>query len=714
MAKAKEHVKKKLREQASLCDSDNSNQFEYVKNFTKTETAKTALSEVKGYSHKALPSDESQTNHTRGELETVVHYFTDTHEAAPSKKNHPNEQAQQSFIQNENPRVDLKVVQEISNSPHITDELKSSCETASGDDNICSQDIFSSPKIPPRNIFEDIQKTVVNEKPNIRKGNDAVVCLRQLSDDSLGEMRSKKVASEKENTQPAPHYTEKESLNSLCCGDCHKIQKSSGPCIHFELSKTEKDRNNVDCISGQRNEKGESKYKASLQYHFAENTKRVIEPDKKFAESYPKKIHSIALVQKSSVSKNNSDVGTIRKFIETNSSGSLKEIPAETASTNNKIIARNKNKMDCAEIEIVLETTTDSDLTVPCSSEEIINVKSRRRKRKSFTTTKERQSLRIAELSSQETLSQSTIESSSSDFEFPCDIPVQKLKQTRKSLFISSIFQCLVDEGKREKSNTEFSLPSDFIKKLYLDKLSPENLNIQSGCVEKTSCNSSNMSGIDSRNSEIMKDTSKLTNQNVLNIVESPVLKLTSSPEITDKTEVTESVGQKSCENMLPVNVCHSKEGICELVSNTDLSQTKTTCSDKHSCFSVQTDTVENKTDKINHCALTARSPADICSKDIKLPRPKDLQNHSMSPSLFDSQTDSTGTQDSFHSPKKFSRETEIGSRASPVGTDVLPEEDFQDGYEGTVLEQRATFQVCKILRFIIMANYQTYCIDRS
>ena len=689
-------MKKKLKEQALLCESEAGSSGSKLE---QQDIAKTCLSTVKRISHDLKHLNESQNDkkiHADTGHESVLQSFN--HHGFVSRKESHNiskEQPHQSTckeeridigLESEPPHestvLDSKVTRELSNSPYSLDELQDNLDNANT--NKYSQDIFSSPKTPERNIFEDIHKTVGgNNGSEIEKiaeisSGSGHNCFEKMSYcPSETNLKNKTIMLAKENIEPTLHCTEKYCLKSSSCSKSCKTEKRNDS------------SNNTNLI----NQKGKEKTKSylhkthehDLQCHFPEKIESIGKLDKSFDKSKssnsddPKEtLPANSLIK----DKQGASNIIICKNIIENKSVIQEERPNENMLSNNKVVVNSKHYIDSTEsFSSMSESTIDSDWKEPYTSEDI--VKSRRRRRSTITP-KRRHSLRVAELSSQESLSQSFSGYSSTDNE----IPVRKFKRTSKKLIVSSIFQCLIDEGKRDASDSEFSLPLDIFKDISLGNSDSEKESAKLKDTERNCFLSPDKDSIDDENQEYLKITNSPTKLNVLSNVDPSISKSVGTFKSTSSSGLT----KRCTENMVLGKALQPTEGISGPIPS--ISQTENALS-RFSSISTKTRTSEGDTthDKQYHNSVItcASNQSSVCAKDsVPVAQQSSEQYLSMSPPLFESQTDS-------RSPELFARETNIGCRASPAGVAVMPEDsESRDGYEKIVLEQKATFQVCK------------------
>ena len=690
-------MKKKLKEQALLCESEAG--CSGIK-LEKKYISKTCLSTVKSISHDLKHLNESQNDkkiHVDSGHESVFQSFNH-HEFVSRKESHniSNEQPHQSKEErigtsldsepsHESTVLDSKVTLELSNSPYSLDELQNNSDNANT--NKYSQDIFSSPKTPERNIFEDIHKTVGgNKESEIEKiaeigSGSGHNCFEKISYfSSETNLKTKTIMHAKENIEPTLHCTEKYCLKSSSCSKSCKTEKRSDSF------------NNTNLINLKCNEKTKSilhkTHEHDLQCHFPEKIESIDKLDKSFDKS---KSSNSELPANSTIKNNQGASNIISKNITNNKSVNQEETPNENMLSNNKVVVNSKHYIDSNEsFSSMSESTIDSDWKEPYTSEDI--VKSRRRRRSTITP-KRRHSLRVAELSSQESLSQSFSGFSSTDNK----IPVRKFKRTSKKLIVSSIFQCLIDEGKRDASDSEFSLPLDIFKDISLGNSDSEKESAKLKDTKRNCFLSPDKDSIDDENQEYLKITNSPTKLNVLSNVDPSISKSVG----TFKSTSSSGLRKKNTENMVIGKALQTTEGISGPIPS--ISQTENALS-RFSSISTKTRTSEGDAthDKQYHNSVItcASNQSSICTKDsVPVAQQTSEQYLSMSPPLFESQTNSP-VLDS-QSPELFARETNIGCRASPAGLAVVPEDsESRDGYERIVLEQKSTFQVCKEFKY--------------
>ena len=480
------------------------------------------------------------------------------------------------------------------------------------DENSCSQDIFSSPKPTSRNIFDDIQKSVLN-KSDLEVSSKRPALIELVSNDNL--------IGVSEQFKDVLNVETKVSVGEL---DNNKTTN-----ILSNFNDTDKVVNDVVKESS-------------------------IDIVKKFA---------------SPINSTNSASDTKSKRAKT-----LKEsgqVAMEISETSTK-----KPKADSESVLAVSESPTDSDWTISSSidMDDFVNVKSRSRKRRS-SSAKRRQSLRIAELSSQES-SQSNSESLLADLCISSN--KQKSNHMNKTLEVSSIFHCLLDEAKRENTNSEFSLPPDFTEEFKHLQMDAENK------VPEVISKPESMDDTDAQsvNEDVKVKESKSSlptdesNGTELSLNEKAECKEEAKgeedqhlelfhDESADKLNLTEPTAfemEKNPTSELTVQVNDDMDGDCD-ENNTALQN-----SENISCMSPPL--FESQTDK--------------CIADSELP---------------DTDTDSKGADtesDTFSSPQVGVREMKLGARASPAGVAVLPG-DKKEAVEivGLTLEQAHIFQVC-------------------
>ena len=711
--KAKAHVKKKLKEQALLCESEAGRSGRKLE---KKDTAKTCLSTAKSIPHDLKHLKECQNDkkiHVDTGHESVLQSFSN-HEFVSRKEIHniSNEQPHQSKEErinigleseqsHESTVLDSKVTQELSNSPCSLDELQNNSDNANR--NKYSQDIFSSPKTPERNIFEDIHKTVGgNNGSEIEKiaeisSGSGQNCFEKISSSETN-LKTKTIMHAKENIEPTLHCTEKYCLKSSSCSKSCKTEKRNDSF------------NNTNLINLKSKEKTKSivhkTHKHDLQCHFPEKIESIGKLDKSFDKAKSSELDDPKeTLPASSTVKANPGVSSTTSKNDNNNKGLngrkpfgfspldahisviQGESPDESMLSNNNVVVNSKQDIDSTEsFSSMSESTKDSDWKEPYTSEDI--VKSRRRRRSTITP-KRRHSLRVAELSSQESMSQSFSGYSSIDNE----IPVRKFKRTSKKLIVSSIFQCLIDEGKRDASDSEFSLPLDIIEDISLRNSDSEKESAKLKDTERNCFLSPDKDSIDDENQEYLKITNSPTKLNVLSNVDPSISKSVGTFKSTSSSGLT----KKYSENMVLGKALQPTEGISEPIPSK--SQTENALS---RCSSISTETRTTLGDAThdkqypNSVITCASNQSSVCTNDsVPVAQQSSEQYLSMSPPLFESQTDSP-VLDS-QSPELFARETNIGCRASPAGVAVVPEDsESLDGYERIVLEQKATFQVCK------------------
>ena len=700
-------MKKKLKEQALLCESEAGRSGSKLE---KKDIAKTCFSTVKGISHDLIHLNESQNDkkiHGDTGHESVFQSFNH-HEFVSRKESHKisKEQPHQSKEEridigldsepsHEPSVLDSKVTLELSNSPYSLDELQNNSDDYANT-NKYSQDIFSSPKTPERNIFEDIHKTVGGyngselEKIAEISSGSGHNCFEKISNSSSEtNLKSKTRMPAKENIEPTLHCTEKYCLKSSSCSKSCKTEKRNDSF------------NNTNSINLKSKEKTKSilykTHEHDLQCHFPEKIESVGKLDKSFDKS---KSSNSELPANSTIKDNQGASNIISKNITNNKSVIQEETPNENMLSNNKVVVNSKHYIDSTEsFSSMSESTIDSEWKEPYPSEDI--VKSRRRRRSTITP-KRRHSLRVAELSSQESLSQSFSGYSSTDNE----IPVRKFKRTSKKLIVSSIFQCLIDEGKRDASDSEFSLPLDIFKDISLGNSDSEKESAKLKDTERNCFLSPDKDSIDDENQEFLKITNSPAKLNVLSNVDPSISKSVGPLKSTSSFGLT----NKYNENMVLGKALQPTEGRSGPIPS--ISQTENALS---RCSSVSTkartsegDTTHDK--QYHNSVITCPSnQTSVYSKDsVPVAQQSSEEYLSMSPPLFESQTDSPALDS--QSPELFARETNIGCRASPAGVAVMPEDsESRDGYERIVLEQKATFQVCKELYTNRKINICTY-----
>ena len=498
-------------------------------------------------------------------------------------------------------------------------DVKPNEEMAFGvDENSCSQDIFSSPKPTSRNIFDDIQKSVLN-KSDLEVSSKRPALIELVSNDNL--------------TGVSEQF--KDVLN-----------------VDTKVSVDELDNNNkknkISCDS----------------YHKDKEVNKIV------------KGSSIDIANKfaSPINSTNSASETKSKHAK-----ALKE-SGQVAIEITETLAK-RPKEDSEVVLAVSETTTDSDWTISSSidMDDFVNVKSRSRKRRS-SSAKRRQSLRIAELSSQES-SQSNSESLLADLYISSH--KQKSKHMNKTLEVSSIFHCLLDEAKRKNTNSEFSLPPDFSEEFKHLQMDAEN--------------------------------------KVPEVISKP-----ESMDDTDAQSVIEDVKVKESKSSLSTDESNGTE--LSLIEKAECKEEAKGEEDQHlELFH------DESADKLNLTEPTAvemeKNPTSELTVQVSDDMEGDgdennaaLQNSEniscLSPPLFESQTDKciadsekpdtdTGSNgadtesDTFSFPQVCVREMKLGARASPAGIAVLPG-DKKEAVEivGLILEQAHIFQVCLSVMF--------------
>ena len=689
-------MKKKLKEQALLCESEAGCSGSKLE---KKDIAKTCLSTVKSISHDLKHLNESQNDkkiHVDTGHESVLQSFNH-HEFVSRKasQNISKEQPHHSKEErigigldsepfHESTVLDSKVTRELSNSPYSLDELQNNSGNANT--NKYSQDIFSSPKTPERNIFEDIHKTVGgNNGSEIEKiaeisSGSGHNCFEKMSNSSSEtNLKNKTIMCAKENIEPTLHCTEKYCLKSSSCSKSCKTEKRNDSFNNTYLINLKSKENTKSILH--------KTHEHDLQCHFPEKIESIGKLDKSFDKSKSSNLDDPkdTLPAKSTIKDNQGASNNICKNITGNKSVIQEQTPNENMLSNNKVVVNSKHYIDSTEsFSSMSESTIDSDWKEPYTSEDI--VKSRRRRRSTITP-KRRHSLRVAELSSQESLSQSFSGYSSTDNERP----VRKFKRTSKKLIVSSIFQCLIDEGKRDASDSEFSLPIDIFKDISLGNSDSEKESAKLKDTERNCFLYPDKVSIKDENQEFLKRADSPIKLNVLSNEDPSISKAVDSFKSTSSS----GLSKKYTENMVLGKALQPTEVISGPIPS--ISQTENALS---SCSPIKPRTCEGDAprDKQYHNSVItcASNQSSVCSKDsVSVAQQSSEQYLSMSPPLFESQTDSP-VLDS-QSPELFARETNIGCRASPAGLAVVPEDsECRDGYERIVLEQKATFQVCK------------------
>ena len=255
----------------------------------------------------------------------------------------------------------------------------------SADEHSCSQDIFSSPKPASRNLFDDMQKTILNRKEGDKSYS------RQLShlfnNDNLTSVSEK--IKEVRNTETAVGESEtnynKGNIPQYSNNVSKGINSSFGgsDCANHSSIPTEAFKGTRD------NKKDKDKSRNETADYSSVKLLAPTELDKTGKASSMDTVHDFT----SPINSLNSSSETKSKL--------LKKIGEDAMEITETVVK--KQKANTEAVLAVSETPTDSDWTINSSIDldDFVNVKSRGRKRRS-TSAKRRQSLRIAELSSQE------------------------------------------------------------------------------------------------------------------------------------------------------------------------------------------------------------------------------------------------------------------------------------------------------------------------
>ena len=551
----------------------------------------------------------------------------------------------------------------------------------SADENSCGQDIFSSPKPASRTLFEDVQKTILNRK-DLDVSSDRLVTSEQVRNDTFTDVSEQiKEVQNIENAVHAMTCVSDRNVNkeSICQNsDNYSFQSASdnspfdgSGCVNHHRTSIYANK-----VSKDNDMKGRDKQNDKTAEYNSVNIPVDTDLDKTIG-----KASSNATVHECV-----SPINSLNSASETTSE-SLKGNGKDTIEITETLV---KNLKANAEVVLaVSETPTDSVRTIPSSIEDFVNIKSRCRKRRS-TSGKRRQSLRIAELSSQES-SRSNSDSLLSDFYVAHH--VQKSKPTDKTLVVSSIFQCLLDEVKRENSNTEFSLPSDFSEDFEHLQLGTEKemsevlLQTESNTDTEAQCCNEAIQ---------MKVSERLPNERNSSIDDTELGLNEKTKCLKEKREQTQQLEHNS-DQFSSVSLTkpdrytsNSNSKQTEVTKNENVPENENRITNSSSKLHVQVTCVPDKDDQDNSILQTSENLS--C----------------MSPPLFESQTDkhiAANNTDSNEpdtdtdincSPRMTVREVKVGCRASPARTAVLPEDQEElDQSAGLTLEQTHIFQVC-------------------
>ena len=546
-----------------------------------------------------------------------------------------------------NNETDTRAADEHLGSADLSVHPSNDIMAVSADENSCSQDIFSSPKPASRNLFEDLQKTILNRNEGdtsySRQTSDLV------SNDNLTSVSEQ--IKEVRNTATETNYN-KDNISQYSNNVSKGINSSFGfsDCANHSSIPTE-------AVKGTRdNKKDKDKSKNETADYYSVKLLASTELDKTGKASSMDTVHNFT----SPINSLNSSSETKSKL--------LKEIGEDAMEITETVVKNQKANTEA--VLAVSETPTDSDWTIPSSIDldDFVNVKSRSRTRRS-SSAKRRQSLRIAELSSQES-SQSNSDSLLSDLYVSSH--KQKAKHTDKILEVSSIFQCLLDEANRDNTNSEFSLPPDFSEEFKSLQLVNEN-KISEVFMQTESNNDTEAQCI---HEDIKMQESELLPSKENSTTDDAELGL------NGKTDCKEEAEREQKQHF--IDKC------------TDVNSAETTASITDRYNKITSSSSELQV-QVNH-AMEEDGEDNQSSENILC----------MSPPLFESQPDKCITDtdtdskdadidtDNYSSPQVTVRGMKVGSRASPAGTAVLPGDQEEAAQTvGLSLEQAHIFQVC-------------------
>ena len=662
-------MKKTLREQASLCNSETNHQT-VVKDNWKSDSENSEGKEDREFSKNSLSSsNKCQKNWV--DVKFRIDTETSIDELSKSLKNREVE------VQHDNVKdkgAEFEVVERTFNSPDIRNP-----DSVCASQNSCSQDIFSSPKSATRNLFEDIHRSFINRN-DLDLVKDCKMSEQTKHDNSSddachqssgrNENTCKTIG--KENKEPALLHSGADHDKMLSVDSCNLGTDTRESSDKLKLAKMCNSKGDMKAA----NDTCSRKHENPLQYHVTENTNSVTESS--LTDSEVSKSGKGITVSKSGLGRNSCRKNS-RK-----SSGSVNgELDPKTVD-NDDIVMLNSNIGPSESVLAVSETPTDSDWTIPSSSDDFINVKSKSRKRKSKTQGKRRQSLRLAELSSQESQCQSVSEHV---------LPIIKVKHRDEVLAISSIFQWLVDEAKREPSDKEFSLPYNLYKNRSDAKFDRDT---QAEC-SSTNSKNTKTGDLDCKAADGVDFTSATCSPNKSGNFE--LVRITSESDVTD-------LNPNPCCKNPPIDKSYNLKNVkCDQISSEDLSDNLNLVEvDGFKSVTDETNGNDAPQNQIHSCTVTA-SP-NIAADCPSVEESSISRDPCMSPPLFESQTDILATctkpksdaVEIFASPKPSMTEVSIGKGASPTGVAVLPEDEVLNKLEYGVMEQIATFTVCKIV----------------
>ena len=670
-------MKKTLREQASLCNSETNHQPD-VKDNWKSENSD---SKEDGEFSKNSLSSSNKCQKNWVDVKSRIDTETSIDELSKSLKNREVE-VQHDDVKDKG--AEFEVVGRTFNSPDIKN-----LDTVCASQNSCSQDIFSSPKSATRNLFEDIHRSVINRN-GLDLDKDCKIRSEQRKHDnssedaclpSSGRNENTCKTIGKENKEPALLHSGADHDKMLSVDSCNIGTDTRESSDKLKLANMCNSKGDMKAA----NDKCSKKHENPLQYHVTENTNCVTESsltDSEVGES-GKGI---------SVSKSALERNSFRKNCR-NSSGSANGELDQTTADNDDIVMLNSNIGPSESALAVSEIPTDSDWTIPSSSDDFINVKSKSRKRKSKTQGKRRQSLRLAELSSQESQSQSVSEHVLPMFNLLQTGQTIKVKHRDKVLAISSIFQCLVDEAKREPSDKAFSLPYNLYQNWNDAKFDRDK---HAECTS-TYCKNTKTKDLDCKATDSADFTSATCSPNKSGNFE--LVKVTSGSDVTNVKP------NRCCENPPTdksyLNVKYDHSSSKDLSENLHLVEV-----DDFKPATDETNGNDASQKQIHNCTVTASPNIAVACPSVE--ESSISRDPCMSPPLFESQTDILATctkpksdaVEIFASPKPSMTEVSIGKGASPTGVAVLPEDELVDKLEYGVMEQTATFTVCKIIYF--------------
>lgn len=587
----------------------------------------------------------------------------------------------------------------LSDSSCLNMQYLNTLETVSGSENSCSQDMFNSPKTLSRNVFEDIHKTVVNTDalPVADKDIKSEMKWDEKSDDTCCSIsaasRDINKTLNKENAVPVVSSDSKKNDSSESKNFCDQNSDSSPPNISRDL----KDSGQAEWCQ---NKKGSPVYTKKSR----EDTHSIKEQSALDCNITASDVVSTdtdllqfdKVLDKTLVNKTNSPSSRLNNSRLTNENFSF---------LLKKQKVSDEIKDSCESVLAVSESSADSDRTVPSSSEDIINVKLKGRKRRSLSTRtyKCRQSLRIAELSSQDSLSESS--SDTLQAEFFCSDSIQKTKHPDQTLVITSIFQCLMDNAKRESSDVEFSLPLNFTEHFRYDKFDAEKK--VNAISPKTDCSKMDETE-NNKHDKIKTDDKSPLDINTDAVV---VFKDSKADSITDTKEKEEAESVLTSD----INTMHEIEHTFDRNSNTDVHISDTVKLNEYN-LSDSKHTKADETGRIyefNGLSDTAFSGLHVQGNCFQNVKDEDIhmsqtKEQCMSPPLFESQTEilvreykaadrihvPETKQDTYSSPE-LTGKLKIGCRASPAGMAALPVDQEVEQPMGTILEKKYKFEVC-------------------